>query len=66
MNKSHFKLLAKLCSVHTCKTVFEIVVHRNVDQLDTVIGMIYLGADINTSTDSGRILAIHSYAYIIA
>ena len=45
----------KSCSVHM--TVFEIVVY----QLDTNMGMIYLGAD-NSSIDCRGILTIHSYS----
>ena len=56
MNKYNFLLLTKLCSVPM--TLFEIVVHLNVDMLDTIIGMMYLCAD-NSSIDSGHILAIH-------
>ena len=52
-------LLTKLCSIHM--TVFEIVVHRNDDTwIRTIIGMMYFDAD-NSSIDSGRTLAIHSY-----
>ena len=46
-------LQRKSCSVHM--TVFKIVVH----QLDTIIGMMYLGAD-NSSRLYGN---IHSYAH---
>ena len=56
MNKSNFRLQTKLCNVHM--TVFEIAVHRNVDNWIQFIGMTFIiGAD-NSSIDSGRILAI--------
>ena len=61
MNKSNFRLLTKLCSVHM--TVYKIVVHRNVDNWIRIIGMMYFDAD-NSSMDSGRILAIHSYTQL--
>ena len=47
-------LQRKSCVVHM--TVFEIVVH----QLDTIIEMIYLGAD-NSSIDCRETLVIDSY-----
>ena len=40
-------------------TVFEIVVH----QLDTIMGMMYLGAN-NSSMDCRGTLAIHLYMYL--
>ena len=47
----------KSCSVHM--TVFEIVA----EQLDTIMDMIYLGAD-NSSIDCRGTLAIHSYSQL--
>ena len=52
-------LLRNSCSVHM--TVFEIVVHRNVDKW-AIIGMMYLGAN-NSSINCRRTLAIHEYTY---
>ena len=47
MNKSNFTTEKKSCSEHM--TVFEIVVHRNVDTilLDTITDMIYLVNNIH-------------------
>ena len=62
MNKSNFRQLTKLYSIHM--TVFEIVVYRNVGNWNTISGMMYYGPD-NSSMDSGRILYyIHSYAQL--
>ena len=58
MNKPNFRLLTQLCrvqngSVRNCCS-------SQCWQLDTIVDNMYLGAD-NSSRDSGRILAIHSY-----
>ena len=50
-------LQRKLCSVHM--PVFEIVVH----QLDTILSMMYSGAD-NSSIDCRGTLAIYSYSQL--
>ena len=50
-------LQRKWCSEHM--TVFEIVVHP----LDTIIGMMYLGAD-NSSIDYRGTFTIHSYSQL--
>ena len=56
MYKSNFTT-KKSCSVHM--TVFENVVHK----LDTIMDMMYLGAD-NSSIDCRGTLTIHSYSQL--
>ena len=52
MNKSNFIIEKRNGSVHM--TVFKIVVHcSQCRQLDTIIGMMYLGADNSTTEVKG-------------